>query len=400
MKKSIQLFVLVAASTVLALSSCKKEEENISSTDQPTPAIPDVSERGSNPDEATFSDQNACFNFSSYLYTESNETGMNQILIYKQHADGHLTLQSSVASGGEGNGAALGSQGALALNAGHHRLFAVNAGSNSISSFEVHGDGSLTLMDTESSGGTTPVSLTVHHNHLYVVNSGSSNINGYSVSSGGMLTPIANTNLSLSSNAAGPAQIFFSPNGEHLYVTEKMTNMITSFNVDDSGVATSNASIPSTGVTPFGFNIARDHYMIVSNANMAAPNSSSVTSYSGINSGNLNAVNGAVANNQTAACWVAITEHGRFAYVSNTGSDNISSYYVAPGGNLYLVHASAADAGDAPADIVVASNNYYVYAINGMSHTISGYHRAFLGDLVSTGTTSGLPPFAAGLVAK
>jgi 6-phosphogluconolactonase len=404
MKKQIQFIALVAAATALTFSSCKKTEDNISPQSSAT-GTPDYSERGANPDEADLSTDAIArhANGGGYLYTEGNEAGTNQIHIYKQHGDGHLTHEGAVASGGAGNNMGLGSQGALALSDNNEWLFAVNAGANSVSSFKVHNDGSLTLTDTKASGGTTPVSLCIYHRYLYVVNSGSSNICGYEVGAGGTLTTITGSNLPLSANAAGPAQIAFSPNGEYLYVTEKMTNMITSFEVDASGLATSDMSFPSTGVTPFGFSIARDNYMVVSNANapggMGLPNASSCTSYSGINPGNLHAVNGAVANNQTAACWVATTKYGRFAYVANTGSDNISSYYVSPWGGIYVVHAVSASAGDAPADIAVAANNYYVYNINGMSHSISGYHRAFLGDLVANGTITGLPDHAAGLVA-
>jgi 6-phosphogluconolactonase len=402
MMKNFKLIALLAGSAALALSSCKKEDSN--QLDSQTQNAPDISEGGNNPDEIFGTQDNARYSLSSVLYTEGNEAGTNNIYIYRQHPDGHLTQAATVASGGAGSGAALGSQGALALSGNNHWLFAVNAGANSVSSFEVHSDGSLSLTNTVSSGGTKPVSLCIHHNYLYVVNSASSNICGFTVDAGGMMTMIAGSNLPLSAAMAGPAQIAFSPNGEYLYVTEKMTNKISSYEVDASGLATLDIVYNSTGVTPFGFSIARDNFMIVSNANapgaVPVPNGSSCTSYSGINPGNLAAVNGAVANNQTAACWVATTMYGRFAYVTNTGSDNVSSYYVSPWGSLYLIHGSAANAGDAPTDLVVAPNNFYVYNINSMSHNISGYHRAPIGDLVNIGSWGTLPDFAAGLVAR
>jgi 6-phosphogluconolactonase (cycloisomerase 2 family) len=280
----------------------------------------------------------------------------------------------------------------------------VNAGSNSISSFKVHNDGSITLEHTENSGGTTPSSLCVHNHTLYVLNLGSSTINGYHVGAGGTMTAIAGSNLPLSSTMADAAQIAFSPNGDYLYVTERMTNKITSFHVDATGLATADGSMNSTGNTPFGFCFARDHYMVVSNANATAPgvpipNGSSCTSYGGANNGNLNSQNGAVANNQTASCWVATTTFGRFAYVTNTGSNTISSYYVSPWGSIYLVDGSVVSTGMAPKDICVAANNYHVYAINSGEGTIGGYHRAFLGDLDPAGVTPNVPLYAAGLVA-
>ncbi|MDQ3051629.1 MAG: lactonase family protein [Bacteroidota bacterium] len=407
MKRNIQLLVILFASVAFTFSSCKKDENNLSNSPASSGTL-DISEKGMNPDETDLAPEAAArHNRGGYLYTESNATALNEILCYKQHGNGSLTLESTVASGGTGigifNGLGLDGQGALALSHNKKWLFAVNAGSNSISSFKVHNDGSLTLANTISSGGTVPVSLSIHHHHLYVVNSTSSNINGFQVGGGGTLTPIPGTNLPLSAAMTNPAQISFSPNGNYLYVTEKMTNMITSYEVNGSGVATFDVSYPSTGVTPFGFSFGRDNFMVVSNANapggMAVPNGSTATSYAGANPGNLNDVNGAVGNNQTAACWVATTNYGRFAYVTNTGSNTISTYYVSPWGSLYLIHSSASSTGAAPKDICVAANNYYVYALNTGAQTIGGYQRAFLGDLNAIGTTPGLPEFATGLVA-
>src|SRR5205085_6634523 len=115
-----------------------------------------------------------------------------------------------------------------------------------------------TLMNTENCGGTIPVSLCIHHQHLYVVNGGTSDICGFTVGAGGQLTKIAGSNLQLSAAMADPAQIAFSPNGDYLYVTEKMTDKITSYDVDVNGLASFDVSYSSTGHTPFGFCIARD----------------------------------------------------------------------------------------------------------------------------------------------
>ena len=411
MTKKIQILATAAALIALTFSSCKKEDQEMPSSQSST-NTPDFSEGGLNPDElALTSSASAATERHSrggYIYTESNATSQNEILCFRQHADGSLTLKATVASGGTGIGAGplnlgLDSQGALALSENNEWLFAVNAGDNSISSFKVHNDGSITLANTVSSGGTLPSSLCIHHHILYVLNNGSSTINGYMVGAGGTMTAIPGSNLPLSSNMADAAQISFSPSGDYLYVTERMTNMITSFDVDATGLATLNTSIASTGNTPFGFCHARDNFMVVSNANVTAPgvpvpNGSSCTSYGGSNSGNLNDQNGAVANHQSASCWVATTGFGRFAYVTNTGSNTISSYYVSPWGSIYLVHGAATGTGMAPKDITVAPDNYYVYAINSGEQTIGGYHRALLGDLDLVGTTPNVPLYAAGLV--
>lgn len=399
MKNRNLLIAMVIISITIIFSSCSIDEQVVTSV-QSTSETPDMTENGANPDEVAVTlFENDQPPEAGYIYLESNDAGGNSVLIYRQNSNGSLTLQSTVSTGGNGSGGGLGNQGAVTINKNAKWLFAVNAGSNSVSSFRIAHNGNLTLATTVPTGGKTPVSVTNHGRLLYVVNAGSDNISGFRVNRAGVMTAIPGSIKSLSGSGTGPAQISFSPNGNFLYVTEKATNKITTFPVGANGVAGNGTSILSTGQTPFGFDIARNHYLIVSNAAGGAPNASSATSYRGINSGNLSPVNGAVANNQAAACWVAITEHGRFAFVTNTASDNISSYYVALFGGLYLIHEAIATE-DAPTEIIVSENNTYVYALNSASHTISGYRRTLLGNLIPIGTTSGLPPFTTGIAAK
>ena len=394
-----QLAGLIAAALILTFSACKKESSFTNPGASGSTSTNDlISEKGANPDEAIFT-ENALARHGQnrgYVYTESNEAAQNVILVYAQNANGTLTADGTTASGGTGTSAGLGSQGAVVLDANHHWLFAVNAGSNSVSSFEVHNDGSLTLAHTASTSGVKPISISVHGNLVYVVNAGSDNIAGFTLEAGGSLTPINGSVQSLSTTPAGAAQISFSPNGNYLFVTEKATNMITTFHVNGSGVAGAGTSSASVGQTPFGFEFARNNFMVVSNAAGGAAGLSSATSYSGINSGNLNAVNGAVANNQAAACWIAVTQFGRFAFATNTASNNISSYYVAPNGALYLINSAIpSDAG--PLDMVVASNNFNAYTLNGAAHTIGEYNRTLLGGLNSIGSLANIPDHAVGL---
>ena len=270
------------------------------------------------------------------------------------------------------------------------------SGDNSVSSFHINYNGDLNLAHTVSSEGIRPVSVTTMGNILYVVNAGSDNINGFKIGTGGSLTALAGSTQSLSATGAGAAQISFSPNGHFLYVTEKATNNISRFSINGSGVASPGTATASTGQTPFGFEFARNKYMVVSNAAGGAAGLSSATSYSGTNSGNLSAVNGAVTNNQAAACWIATTSFGRFAFATNTASDNISSYYVAANGALYLINA-AIPSGDGPIDMVVAGNNYNAYVLCGADHTIQEYNRTLFGGLNLIGSVSGLPIKASGL---
>src|SRR5205807_2166187 len=108
------------------------------------------------------------------VYVLSNQPVENAVIVFHRNADGTLLPGGSFPTGGAGFGSGpnpLGSQGALMLSADNRLLFAVNAGSDSITSFSVAGD-SLTALQTVPSGGTMPVSLTVYKDMLYVLNSG------------------------------------------------------------------------------------------------------------------------------------------------------------------------------------------------------------------------------------
>ncbi len=412
--KKINLILLGSSLCLMtAIISCNKESAKTSATTaMPIQSTADmIAENGANPDEvmmtttsdgkAVLTETNSIENRKSpkghFLYTETNEAGTNQVYTYRIGDDGSLSLQGSVASGGAGTGAGLGSQGALTLSPDHDWLFVVNAGSNSVSSFKVRNDGSLSLEHTENSDGTMPVSLSIHENLLYVLNFGSDNIHGFRIGSGGSMTHIDGSTKPLSGTAVVAPQIAFTPNGNWLIVTEKATNKVSSYKVKFDGSVASGLFTASTGQTPFGFDFGRDDALVVTNAAGGAAGAGSATSYHIGANGIPHAVNGAIPNSQGAPCWLATTKYGRFAFVSNTGSNTISSYYIAPGGYLFLVDKAAASTDNSPADIVVAKNNYNVYALTAKSGTIGEFHRKFFGGLERTGSVSGLPASTTGL---
>src|SRR5215831_20448015 len=93
------------------------------------------------------------------VYTMTNAVP-NSVMVYDRSASGLLTPAGQFATGGNGTGTGLGNQGAVVLSRNNRWLFVVNAGSNSVSVFEVLPDG-LRLTDVASSGGATPISVTV-----------------------------------------------------------------------------------------------------------------------------------------------------------------------------------------------------------------------------------------------
>jgi 6-phosphogluconolactonase (cycloisomerase 2 family) len=185
-------------------------------------------------------------------------------------------------------------------------LFAVNAGSNSVSSFAVRRDG-LELVDTEASGGDHPTSLTFDGRTLYVLNAGLPNsISGFSVDRG-QIEPIAGSTQPLSAEQTNPAQVEFSPDGDVLVVTERLTNLITTYAVGPGGVAGLPTSYPSIGVTPFGFACAKRGQLIVPDAGGA----SGASSYRVGPGGTVTPIMGLAPTGQRAACWTVVTNNGR-----------------------------------------------------------------------------------------
>lgn len=393
---------MIAAAFVAALAgtSCQKEQAKTAALTPDAASLKDmISENGKNPDDLMLSDASArSVDEAGYVYTESNDAAQNSILMYKQNTDGTLTYESSTASGGKGNSAGLGSQGAVIIDAQHQYLYAVNAGDNSISSFWIHTDGSLTLAHTIGSEGVTPISLTAHEKLMYVVNLGSDNIAGFNLGDNGTLSYIEASKQSLSAIGSGPAEIKFQPEGYALFVTEKNTNKIGMYTIGESGAANAATFANSVGATPYGFDFVKDkNFMIVSNAAGGVENAGSCTSYSTYSAGIVTDINGAVNDNQSAPCWIATTYYGRYAYTSNTASNTISVYYVSPSGKLYLIPFATAASGDAPIDITVSANNRFFYSLNSKSYSIGEFKRGLLGTLTNNGSITGLPPFAAGL---
>ena len=100
----------------------------------------------------------------------------------------------------------LASQGSLTYGQRNSLLYAVNAGSNTVSVFSVHGD-QLTLRQVVSSGGTFPVSVAVHGNLVYVLNAeNGGTVQGY-VAVFGHLFPLPGSNRHLGLNPSAIAAI-------------------------------------------------------------------------------------------------------------------------------------------------------------------------------------------------
>lgn len=84
---------------------------------------------------------------SDAVFVQTQSSTGNHVVAYDRGVDGSLTQAGAVATGGDGaalTGAVVdntASQGALTADRRHHELYAVNAGSDTISVLRVHRDG-------------------------------------------------------------------------------------------------------------------------------------------------------------------------------------------------------------------------------------------------------------------
>src|SRR5438045_799810 len=170
------------------------------------------------------------------VYVQTNDASDNQIVAYRRAADGALHSLGSYSTGGRGTGKPhLPSQSSVVLSGDGRWLLVTNGGSDDVTLFAVE-DGGLRLADRVASGGAGPTSVAVHHDLVYVLSNGTASISGFRLESG-KLAPLDGSARSLSADDADPAQISFSPDGRTLVVTERGTNSISSFSVDERGYA-------------------------------------------------------------------------------------------------------------------------------------------------------------------
>jgi 6-phosphogluconolactonase (cycloisomerase 2 family) len=344
---------------------------------------------------------------SGAVYTMTNDPAGNNVLVFNRKANGNLTAGGTFSTEGLGTGAPLGNQGAVVLNENKKLLLVVNPGSDELSLFTVRKK-ELVLKDTVPSGGRNPISVTVHDDLVYVLNAGGNvgdtdNISGFTIERRRNLVPIPNSTLPLSAAATNPAQISFDLDGDILIVTEKDTNIINSYTVDENGNPTGPNSHPAAGIEPFGFAISSRHKLFISEASGGAADAGAVSTYDFEDDGTITNVNPSVPTTETATCWVVLTKNQKFAYVTNTGSASITGFAVQDA-TITLLDSDGVTAttGAMPIDLALSKNSRYLYSLNSGNGSISMFRiNNEDGSLTSLGPDLiGLPPTANGLAAK
>lgn len=323
------------------------------------------------------------------VFVQTDNLAGNSVVAYGRESDGTLVEEGTYPTaglGGQLEGSVVdhtASQGSLALDAQNHLLYAVNAGSNTITVFAVDGD-RLQREQVLPSGGEFPVSVTTHGNLVYVLNArGGGSIQGY-VQIGGQLNAIGSWNRALGLDPTAtpefthtPGQIAFTPGGSQLVVTTKgNTSSVDVFGVDGFGRPSTTPVVNSLpGTVPFAVSFDQAGRLQIAEAGTNA-----VASFTIGAEGILTPVT-SVATGQAATCWIVGV--GQFEYASNAGSGTVSGYIegttLTPLGNT-ATHGGTVDAASA--------GGRYLYVQTGAEGIVDEFTVEANGSLTALGSVT------------
>jgi DNA-binding beta-propeller fold protein YncE len=214
------------------------------------------------------------------VFVQTDAVSGNAVAVYARAADGTLRTAGTYPTGGLGGilGGSmvdhLASQGSLAYDREHGLLYAVNAGSNTLTVFSVYGD-RLVRRQVISSGGTFPVSVAFHGGLVYVLNArDGGSVQGFlRIGASVVRIPSWNRPLRLDPTLTPefthtPGQVAFTPDGSKLIVTTKGNgNDIDVFTVGFSGGLPATPIIAADpGNVPFGITFDAGGHLVVAEA--------------------------------------------------------------------------------------------------------------------------------------
>jgi 6-phosphogluconolactonase (cycloisomerase 2 family) len=325
------------------------------------------------------------------VFVQTDDPSANSVVVYDRAADGSLHRANTYRTGGLGGilgGAVvddLASQGSLTYDRATHLLYAVNAGSNSVTVFAVRGD-RLDRIQTIGSGGQFPVSVAVRGNLVYVLNArAGGSIQGY-LRLGTHLIAIPSWHRALGLDphqtpefTSTPGQVAFSPDGRDLMVTTKGNgSQIDVFRINVlGGVSLKPVVTPDPGAVPFAVTFDRTGL-----ARVAEAGTNAVATFRLNHDGSLTLL-GRVATGAQATCW--ITTDGRQLFVSNAGSATVSRYVVS-GAALTALAPLTTNGGTI--DATVSSDGRSLYVQTGAVGTVDEFRINRDGSLTPIGSVT------------
>jgi 6-phosphogluconolactonase (cycloisomerase 2 family) len=325
------------------------------------------------------------------VFVQTDNTAGNAVVAYHRAADGTLTRSGEYPTGGKGGALAgsvvdhLASQGSLVLDHAHGLLYAVNAGSDTVTVFDVSGD-RLARRQVISAGGAFPVSVAVHGNLVYVLNArDGGSVQGYlRLGDRLVLVPAWHRALGLNPHqtpefTSTPGQVAFTPDGRRLVVTTKGNgNDIDVFAVDPLTGPARRPIVTADPSTPFAVTFdAHDHLVV------AESGANSVATYTVHRDGTLGLLD-RVATGQAATCWV--TRAGTTLYTSNAGSNDVSRVRDTGSGALRHLGETATDAGTV--DSTASPDGKFLFAATGAGGIVDEFAVHAGGSLTKIGSVA------------
>lgn len=384
--------------------------------------------------------EGAVFIGTNHNNTSNPAEPANQIAMYRRAADGQLSLIDYFATGGQGSGPSqrfagdgLGSGNSVRLSTDNRWLFVANAGSNTVSVFEVLADGlrlvEVTPTGDGSQGQRFPNSVTQFEDLVYVLNSADhGSIVGFRFDDElGTLSPIPGSMRTLNANQArfapdplyNPTQVAFTPDGSQLVVSIKDgpaaglipgvtptgPGRVLVWGVDENGLPTADymqTNFDNRG--PFGFSFDTSGRLLIAEfvggglemVNGAEAITGAAGSYLIKQDGSLSAITPGVPNHQIDTCW--LVNNGAFAFGANYTSGTVSSYAIGDDGSLTLLEGAAGTTeapgnkqGSTPLDARVSQDGRFLYVVLPGSGKVAGWEIAEDGTLTKLGEYAGLP---------
>ena len=342
-------------------------------------------------------------NHGGVVFVQTDGLSGNAIVAYDRAPDGALSQAGTYPTGGVGGQLGgsvvdhLASEGSLVYDRAAQLLYAVNAGSNTVTVFQVRGD-TLSREQVVSSGGTFPSSIATHGDLVYVVNAlNGGSIQGY-IRFGDrlFLVPGWNRALGLSTTAApqflnAPGQITFTPDGQQLIVSTKANgNDLDVFAIGRNGSPSATPTVNAEGSSiPFALTFDQSGDLLV-----AAPGTNAVMSFFVAPNGTLTEVQ-SVASGQAATCWIVGT--GDYFYTSNAGSASVSAFSDEGPGSLAELGNTTTDPGTI--DAAISRDGRDLYVQTGANGIVDEFAIGANGSLTSIGSVTIPGGYGEGIVA-
>ncbi len=397
--KNLKIFAFILMSFAL-LASCSDDDDFV--IEDP------VTDGGDDDGDGDDGDDTVDFVGAVYAMTNgegqvdgTNIQGPNVIVAYGRNADGSLTPIGPNPTGGNG-GDFDGGEGldplisayALTKTDDNEQLLAVNAGSNTISSFNINDDYALELVGSQPTGDLGPNSIAYSERAnaadglkgiVYVANitrqeflaggepEQQGSVTGYWLSEDGSLSPIAGSTRDLENR---PSAIQFSPDGNWLVVASINSGAaalasgsedeLVVYGVNVDGTLSPNRVAGATSTlrgnaegrnlpSAIGFQIVGDNYVVVTEAREFQPDGTppafpalqdgSVSTWQIQADGSLNPISLDVrsgeGNTGRTACWLDFTSDGNTFFVSNAIEAGLASFSFS-NGTVELIDQTAA----------------------------------------------------------